>query len=100
MEFNCVWASCENCPNKKVCDNSPYYGETDEKVLVVPFNDLPLDARIKMIYYMEDFRRRGMEQVLNLLKDDIGTNQKKRILRYMQDISDSLSKEYKVIHND
>lgn len=85
---------------KRLCDNSPYCGETDEKVLIVPFNDLPKDARIKMIYYMEDFRKRGMEQVLNLLKDDIGSNQKKKILNWVQDISDSLSREYKVIHND
>ena len=100
MQFKCLRVGCESCPHKKLCDNSPYYGETDEKVLIVPFNDLPQDTRIKMIYYMEDFRKRGMEQVLNLLKDDIGVNQKKKILSWMQDISDSLSREYKVIHND
>lgn len=100
MEFVCKMIKCESCDNKKLCDNSPYYGESDEKVLVVPFNELPLDTRIKMIYYMENFRRRGMEQILHLLKDDIGQNQKKMILNYMKDISDRLEKEYKVIYND
>ena len=37
---------------------------------------------------------------LNLLKNEIGQNQKKKILNYMQDIADSLAKEYEVIKNE
>ena len=71
-----------------------------DKFKVIPFNDLPKEERIKIIYYMEMYRIRGMEQMLNLLKDEIGNKQKKKILNYMQDIVDSLANEYEVIKND
>lgn len=72
----------------------------NNKFKVVPFNDLPNEERIKIIYYMEMSRKRGMEQILHLLKDEIGNKQKKKILHYMQVITDSLVKEYEVIRND
>ena len=71
-----------------------------DKFKVIPFNDLQKEERIKIIYYMEMSRMRGMEQILNLLKDEIGGRQKKKILNYMQDIANSLAKEYEVIKND
>ena len=71
-----------------------------DKFKVIPFNGLPKEERIKIIYYMEMHRKRGMEQILNLLKDEIGNKQKKKILNYMQDITDTLAKEYEVIRND
>lgn len=71
-----------------------------DKLKIVPFNDLPEEERIKIIYYMEMSRMRGMGQILNLLKDEIGNKQKKKILNYMQDIVDSLAKEYEVIKNE
>lgn len=71
-----------------------------DKFKVIPFNDLPKEERIKIIYYMEMSRKRGMEQILHLLKDEIGDKQKKKILNYMQDITDTLAKEYEVIRND
>lgn len=71
-----------------------------DKLKIVPFNDLPEEERIKIIYYMEMSRMRGMGQILNLLKNEIGQNQKKKILNYMQDIADSLAKEYEVIKNE
>ena len=71
-----------------------------DKVKVVLFNDLPKEERIKMIYYMEMSRKKGMEQILHSLKDEIGNNQKKKILKYMQNIADTLAKEYEVIRND
>lgn len=70
-----------------------------EKIKVVAFNDLPIEERERLIYYIELHRMRGMEQVRHLLKDDIGQNQQKKILAWEQDISDRLSKEYEVIHN-
>ena len=70
------------------------------KVKIIPFNDLPKEERIKIIYYMEMSRKRGMEQILSLLKDEIGERQKKKILNYMQDIANSLIKEYEVIKID
>lgn len=71
-----------------------------DKLKIVPFNDLPKEERIKIIYYMEMSRMRGMEQILNLLKDEIGNKQKKKILNYMQDITDTLANEYEVIKNE
>lgn len=71
-----------------------------DKLKIVPFNDLPKEERIKIIYYMEMSRMRGMEQILNLLKDEIGNKQKKKILNYMQDITDILANEYEVIKNE
>jgi hypothetical protein len=68
-----------------------------DKLKIIPFNDLPKEERIKIIYYMEMSRMRGMDQILHLLKDEIGQSQKKKILNYMQDIADSLAKEYEVI---
>lgn len=49
-----------------------------DKFKVIPFNDLPKEERIKIIYYMEMSRKRGMEQILHLLKDEIGNKQKRR----------------------
>lgn len=71
-----------------------------DKLKIVPFNDLPKEERIKIIYYMEMSRYRGMGQILSLLKNEIGDKQKKKILNYMQDIADTLAKEYEVIRND
>lgn len=71
-----------------------------DKVKIIPFNDLPKEERIKIIYYMEMSRKKGMEQILNLLKDEIGERQKRKILNYMQDIANSLIKEYEVIKID
>lgn len=71
-----------------------------DKFKVIPFNDLPKEERIKIIYYMEMSRKRGMEQILHLLKDEIGNKQKKEILNCMQVISDTLAKEYEVIKNE
>lgn len=71
-----------------------------DKFKVIPFNDLPKEERIKIIYYMEMSRKRGMEQILHLLKDEIGNKQKKKILNYVQNITDTLAKEYEVIRND
>lgn len=71
-----------------------------DKVKIIPFNDLPKEERIKIIYYMEMSRMKGMEQILNLLKDEIGRRQKQKILNYMQDIANSLAKEYEVIKID
>lgn len=71
-----------------------------DKFKVIPFNDLPKEERIKIIYYMEMSRKRGMEQILYLLKDEIGDKQKKKILNYVQTITDTLAKEYEVIRND
>lgn len=71
-----------------------------DKFKVIPFNDLPKEDRIKIIYYMEMSRKRGMEQILHLLKDEIGDKQKKKILNCVQTITDTLAKEYEVITND
>ena len=71
-----------------------------DKFKVTPFNDLPKEERIKIIYYMEMSRKRGMEQILHLLKDEIGDKQKKIILNCIQTITDTLAKEYEVIRND
>lgn len=71
-----------------------------DKVKIIPFNDLPKEERIKIIYYMEMSRKKGMEQILSLLKDEIGERQKRKILNYMQDIANSLIKEYEVIKID
>ena len=98
MKFNCVEVNCKNCDKAIVCDDSPYYGdEKHDKIKVIPFNDLPEKERVKMIYYMECYRQRGMEQVLWMLKDDIGENQKKKILNYSQDIHSNLMKKYDVV---
>lgn len=98
MKFNCVKYGCKHCDKAIVCDDSPYYGDDNYgKFKVVPFNDLPEEERIKMTYYMEEHRRRGMEQVLWMIQDDIGENQKKKILNYVQDISNELMKKYEVV---
>lgn len=71
-----------------------------EKIKVVAFNDLPEEERKRLIYYIELHRMRGMEQVRCMLKDEIGTKQKKKIMDWEQDISDRLSREYEVIKNE
>ncbi len=71
-----------------------------EKIKVVPFNDLPIEEREKLIYYVELHRMRGLEQVRYMLKDEIGTRQKQKILKWEKDIADRLEKEYEVIQND
>ena len=43
---------------------------------------------------------RGMEQVRHMLKDEIGTRQKKRILAWEKAIADSLDRQYEVIKNE
>lgn len=69
-----------------------------DKIKVAPFNELPVEVREILTYYIELHRMRGMEQVRHLLKDDIGQNQKKKILKWEQAIADSLDREYEVIH--
>ncbi len=36
MKFKCVRMSCESCPHKKLCDDSPYYGDeiSDDYIFV------------------------------------------------------------------
>lgn len=69
------------------------------KFKIKPFNSLPLEERKKIIYYCEKDRAKGMKQVLDLLKNDIGRNQKRKVLDWINAIETSLQKEYEVIDN-
>lgn len=65
---------------------------------VKPFNDLPKEERIKIIYYSEEARKQGMQQVLAKLKNDIGKNQKAKITKWINEIEKSLETEYEVLN--
>lgn len=67
------------------------------KFKIKPFNSLPLEERKKIIYYCEKDRAKGMKQVLDLLKNDIGRNQKRKVSDWINAIETSLQKEYEVI---
>lgn len=67
------------------------------KFKIKPFNSLPLEERKKIIYYCEKDRAKGMQQVLDLLKNDIGRNQKEAVKRWINRIEKSLQREYEVI---
>lgn len=67
------------------------------KFKIKSFNSLPLEERKKIIYYSEKDRAKGMQQVLNLLKNDIGRNQKEAVKRWINRIEKSLQREYEVI---
>lgn len=71
-----------------------------EKIKVIPFNKLPLEERKKIIFYIESGRSRGMQQILAKLQNDIGSNQKRKINKYISDIDSSLQKEYEIIDNE
>ena len=70
---------------------------TNDKVKIIPFNELPFEERLKIGYYAEKARIQGMKQVLCVLKNDIGSNQKRKINKWVQDIEKSLEREYVVI---
>lgn len=67
------------------------------KFKIKSFNSLPLEERKKIIYYSEKDRAKGMQQVLDLLKNDIGRNQKEAVKRWINRIEKSLQREYEVI---
>ena len=70
---------------------------TAKKTKVKKFNNLPFEERTKIVYYNEKARVRGMKQVLDALKNDIGSNQKRKINKWVNDIEKSLESEYEVI---
>ena len=69
------------------------------KIKIKSFNSLPIEERKKIIYYCETARARGMKQIICLLNNDIGCNQKRKVNNWIKQIEESLQKEYEVIDN-
>ncbi len=66
----------------------------NQKVKIRPFNELPFEERAKIAYYTEKARIQGMKQILDVLKNDIVSNQKRKINKWVRNIEKSLESEY------
>lgn len=64
------------------------------KMQVIPFNDYPKEERQRIAYYTEMARVQAFNQILSLLRNDIGRNQKDKIIRWRNNIEKSLASEY------
>lgn len=65
-----------------------------DKMQVIPFNDYPKEERKRIAYYTEMARVQAFNQILSLLRNDIGRNQKDKIIRWRNNIEKSLASEY------
>lgn len=70
------------------------------KFKVEPFASLPIDEYKKIRYYCEIEKAKVMKQVLGLLKNDIGRNQKRKVLDWINNIEAGLKQEYEVVDSE
>ena len=68
----------------------------EDKTKVIPFNDLPFEERKKINFYINQANIRTLQQVKIMLKDSIGTYQKRKITDWERNLREYVSENYEL----
>ena len=68
----------------------------EDKTKVIHFNDLPFEERKKINFYINQANIRTLQQVKIMLKDSIGTYQKRKITDWERNLREYVSENYEL----
>lgn len=68
----------------------------EDKIKVVPFNDLSFEERRKINFYLNEANVRTLQQVNIMLKDSIGEYQKRKIRERIKNLKEYVKANYEI----